>query len=123
VKAKVRRMYPVESKVIHKFGFDWQTPGVDRGYLVIQFTNMSVYGYADVLWSDFLAFVNAESPGTAFHGVIKKYKSVQLTDGDGHIVEQSSVTAPQKPITPKEEMPLLGVLEESVANGKRRLRK
>jgi hypothetical protein len=94
VKAKVRRMLEVHSDMIHKVGFDATTPGVDRGYMVIQFAiNFKVYGYVDVAWSDYLQFLNAPSIGSAFNLLIRdKYKGEPLAPKDTHLVEPSALS-------------------------------
>lgn len=112
-KAKVRRMFEVTgSNMIHKIGFDPTTPGVDRGYLVVQFANLDAYGYADVSYFDVLMLLNAESTGSAFHTLIKsKYKGEPLNvQKDTHIVNPDAVS--QKP-KPKEvdELPMLDVAD------------
>lgn len=100
MKAKVRRMFEVTgSNMIHKIGFDPTTPGVDRGYLVVQFTNFDAWAYADVAYFDALAVMNAESVGTAFNSIIKgKYKAELLhTEKDSHIVNPDAVSRKPKP--------------------------
>lgn len=89
-------MLEVQSSMIHKIGFDAMTPGVDRGYLVVQFaSNLQVYGYLDVAWSDYLQMLNSPSVGDAFNQLIRsKYKSELLSDKDSHLVDQKTLSSP-----------------------------
>jgi hypothetical protein len=99
MKAAVRRMFEVpDSNAIHKIGFDPTIPGVDRGYLVIQFSSLDVWCYQDVLYFDYLMMKNAPSTGKAFHALIKgKYKGEQLNvKKDAHIVNPDAVTTKPK---------------------------
>jgi len=111
MKAKVKRMFEVVgSNMIHKIGFDPTTPGVEAGYLVVQFANLDAWGYSNVAYFDALQVMNAESIGTAFNTLIKgKYKGEPLNAvKDTHIVNPGAVSKPK----PKEgdELPMLDVV-------------
>lgn len=98
-----------KSNVVHKIGFDPTMPGVDRGYLVVQFANFDVVAYMDVAYFDALMLMNAESVGVAFHSIIKpKYKSIALSKRDSHVVNADDMSKPK----PKEvdELPMLDVV-------------
>jgi len=80
-------MFEVKSDMIHKIGFDSTTPGLGRGYLVVQFANFKAYGYQNVEWCDYLLLANAPSIGAVFSAHIKEtYKGELLTPNDDHAV-------------------------------------
>lgn len=117
--ASIKRMYVVEgSKAIHKIGFDPSTPGAGVGTLVVQFSNLSAYVYEAVKYEDYLALMNADSPGSEFQKNIKpRYagKSLNL-ERDRKLTAQASVPAAK----PQEERPLLDLMESSVSQKKKR---
>lgn len=119
MKARVRRMFEVKSDMIHKIGFDSQTPGVDHGCMVVQFANFKAYIYNDVSWSDFLQLMNAPSIGAAFNLLIRdKYKGELITPKDTHLVEQTALTKLDEVVVtprgggsePSGELPFLDVM-------------
>jgi hypothetical protein len=111
--AKVRRMFEVQSNMIHKLGFDMDTPGAGTGYLVVQFANLDAYGYADVTWRDYLTLLNAVSVGNAFNEIVKlKYKGVKLGVTDTHVVGEETLKAKAQKATKeaKDDLPMLDVM-------------
>ena len=119
MKAKIRRLFEVKSEMIHKIGFDATTPGIDRGYLVVQFANnFKAYAYVDVPWSDYLQLMNAPSIGAAFILLIRdKYKGELITPQDTHLVSQTelSVQSDVHPAEPRstrrsDDVPMLDVM-------------
>jgi hypothetical protein len=104
--AKVRRMFEVQSNMIHKLGFDMDTPGAGTGYLVVQFANLDAYGYADVTWRDYLTLLNAVSVGNAFNEIVK------LGVTDTHVVGEETLKAKAQKATKeaKDDLPMLDVM-------------
>lgn len=104
-------MLEVNSGMIHKIGFDPTFPGVDRGYLVVQFANnMAAYGYYDVMYDDYLQLANAPSIGAAFNLLIKdKYRGELLTPKDGHIVNTKELST--SPKVKADSVPMFDVME------------
>jgi len=105
-------MYEVpagSSNMIHKIGYDPTSPGVDAGYLVVQFANLDAYGYADVAYFDVLMLMNAPSIGTAFNTIIKgKYKGTPIVKKDTHVVNPADMSKPKPRET--DELPMLDVI-------------
>jgi len=117
--AKIRRMFEVQSNMIHKVGFDPATPGGEHGYLAIQFANFDVYAYENVPYAIALALLNAVSIGEAFNKLIKnEFKGVKLhSERDNHIVNAADVKAPPK--KDEDEVPLLDMADAPPSSKKR----
>lgn len=110
-KALVRRVFEVTSSdMIHKIGYDPATPGIDRGFLLVQFSNLDVYGYKDVTFVDYVQLLNAPSVGAYFTSCIKtKYTAEPISrTKDARVVNPADVTQPKRP---KDELPMFDMAD------------
>lgn len=114
--AKVRRMFAVESNMVHKIGYDPATPGIEHGYLVVQFSNLDAYAYENVPYTVFVNLLNAVSVGEFFNKHVKtEYKGVKISSERG-----DAPTAAKKPNNDVPMLDVMGAPEAKTTSARRK---